>query len=143
VLGEPEQPQASTTPQEFAPAELLQMEKEYLGVYLSGHPLDDWREKFNQNGVLPIAELDEEPDGREVLIGGVITSWRVITTKSGSQMAGVKLEDLTGTIEVIVFPRLYETAKEGYTPERITVIKGKLEKQDEGMKVLAGQVRWL
>ncbi len=128
---------------EYPAQELLLMEKEYLGVYLSGHPLDEWREKFGQNGIIPIADLEEEPDGKEVLLGGVVTQWRVINTKAGAQMAGCRLEDLTGSIEVIVFPKLYSIIKEGYLPDRVTVIKGRLEHQDEGIKVLASQLRWL
>jgi DNA polymerase-3 subunit alpha len=128
---------------DYSSRELLQQEKEYLGVYLSGHPLDEWRGKFQTNGLIPIADLEEEPDGKEVLIGGVVTSWRTINTKSGSMMAGCKLEDLTGTVEVVVFPKLYNEIKDGYLPERVTVIKGRLEHQDEGVKVLAAQLRWL
>jgi DNA polymerase-3 subunit alpha len=128
---------------EYSSRELLQQEKEYLGVYLSGHPLDEWRNKFQANGLIPIADLEEEPDGKEVLIGGVITGWRTINTKSGSRMAGCKLEDLTGTVEVVIFPKLYNEIKDGYLPERVTVIKGRLEHQDEGVKVLAAQLRWL
>jgi DNA polymerase-3 subunit alpha len=128
---------------EYSSRELLQQEKEYLGVFLSGHPLDEWRAKFQSNGVIPIADLEEEPDGKEVLIGGVVTGWRTINTKSGSVMAGFRLEDLTGTVEVVVFPKLYNEVKDGYLPEQVTVIKGRLEHQDEGVKVLAGQLRWL
>ena len=128
---------------EFSSRELLAMEKEYLGVYLSGHPLGEWRAKFQSNGVVAISELEDEADGREVLLGGIITAWRVINTKAGSQMAGAKLEDLTGSVEVVIFPRTYEQVKDGYQPDRVAVIKGKLERQDEGLKVLAGQLRWL
>jgi DNA polymerase III subunit alpha len=128
---------------EFATADLLLFEKEFLGVYLTGHPLDAWRDKFNQNGIIPIAELEEEPDSKEVLLGGVVAEWRIINTKAGSQMAGCKLEDLTGTVEVIVFPKLYAVVKGDYQPDRVVVIKGRLEHQDEGIKVLASQLRWL
>lgn len=129
--------------EEFSQNEMLQMEKEYLGIFISGHLLDQWREKFLQNGVMPLAELEEEPDGKEVLIGGVVGGWRVITTKSGSQMAGSRIEDWTGSIEVIIFPRLYAEVKDDYLPDRVVVIKGRLERQEEGVKVLASQVRWL
>ncbi|TCL55839.1 DNA polymerase III catalytic subunit DnaE type [Hydrogenispora ethanolica] len=128
---------------EFSRREILQFEKEYLGVYLSGHPLDEWREKFQQNGIGAIGELEEEPDGKEALLGGVVTSWRAIATKSGSTMAGIRLEDWTGVVEVIVFPKLYLEVKDGYQPDRVALVKGRLEKQDEGYKILASQLRWL
>ena len=129
--------------EEFSQSELLQMEKEYLGIFISGHPLDQWRQKFLQNGLLPLAELEEEPDGKEVLIGGVVSGWRVITTKNGSQMAGSRIEDWTGSIEVIIFPKLYAEVKDDYFPDRVAVVKGRLERQEEGIKVLASQMRWL
>ncbi len=128
---------------EFSRHEILQFEKEYLGVYLSGHPLDEWREKFQQNGIGAIGELEEEPDGKEVLLGGVVTGWRAIATKAGSTMAGLRLEDWTGQVEVVVFPKLYQEVKDGYQPERVALVKGRLERQDEGHKILAFQLRWL
>ncbi len=128
---------------EFSQKELLQQEKEYLGVYLSGHPLDEWRNKFLQNKILAIGELEEEVDGKEVLLGGIISSWRPMTTKSGSMMAGCRLEDWTGTVEVIIFPKLFAEVKDGYQPDRVVVIKGRLERQEEGAKLLASQLRWL
>lgn len=129
--------------EEFSQSELLQMEKEYLGIFISGHPLDQWRQKFLQNGLLPLAELEEEPDGKEVLIGGVVCGWRVITTKNGSQMAGSRIEDWTGSVEVIIFPKLYAEVKDDYAPDRVAVVKGRLERQEEGIKVIASQLRWL
>jgi len=129
--------------EEFLQNELLQLEKEYLGVFISGHPLDEWREKFLQNGVMSLAELEEEPDGKEVLIGGVVSGWRVVNTKNGSQMARARLEDWTGALEVIIFPKLYMEIKEDYLPDRVVVVKGRLERQEEGVKILAAQVRWL
>ena len=138
---EPEFKMASV--EEFSQNEILQMEKEYLGIFISGHPLDQWRRKFLQNRVMPLAELEEEPDGKEVIIGGVVSGWRVITTRNGSQMAGSRIEDWTGSVEVIIFPKLYAETKEGYHPDRVVVIKGRLERQEEGVKVLASQVRWL
>jgi DNA polymerase-3 subunit alpha len=136
------QPQLPEIP-EFAPRELLQQEKEYLGIYLSGHPLDSWVDKFRNNGIRPVAELEEEADGKEVIVGGVVTDWRIIITKAGSAMAGSRLEDLTGTVEVVIFPKLYEKVNDGYSPSRLAVIKGRIERQEQGMKILASQLRWL
>jgi DNA polymerase-3 subunit alpha len=128
---------------EFSPQDLLQMEKEYLGVYLSGHPLDRWAEKFRTNGIQPLAELEEEPDGKEVLVGGIVAEWRKITTRAGSAMAGLRLEDWTGTVEAVIFPRLYEKIAAGFLPERVAVVKGRLQEEERGKKILASQLRWL
>lgn len=135
-------PETAAVP-EFSMQERLQQEKEYLGVYLSGHPLDSWQEKFRANGIVPLAELEEEGDGKEVLVGGVVTGWRPITTKSGASMAGMRLEDRTGSVEVVVFPRLYAKVAVAYHPERVAVVKGRIQEEDRGRKILASQLRWL
>lgn len=127
----------------FTKKELLEQEKEYLGVYLSGHPLDEWMDKFRQNQVMTIAELEEEADGKEVLIGGVVIGWRTLTTKAGAVMAAFRLEDLTGAVEVVVFPKLFEKVGAGFHPERIALVKGRLQEEERGLKVLASQLRWL
>lgn len=143
MFDEPQQKPVSNQVNEFTHKELLEQEKEYLGVYLSGHPLDEWSDKFHENGIKPLGEIDEEADGQEVLIGGLVTAWRPITTKSGAMMAGFRLEDLTGTVEVILFPQLYAKVADGYYPERVAIVKGKLEEQERGRKILAAQLRWL
>ncbi|HHZ20775.1 MAG TPA: DNA polymerase III subunit alpha [Firmicutes bacterium] len=127
---------------EFPQATLLAMEKEYLGVYISGHPLDPWRERFRQNHVLPLAELEEETGDREVIVGGVVTGWRRMTTKAGKAMATFRLEDLTGAIEVLLFPKLYETVGELHNDE-VVLVKGRLDVAEEARKLLASQVRVL
>jgi DNA polymerase-3 subunit alpha len=128
---------------EFTAPEQLQQEKEYLGVYLSGHPLDAWQEKFRANGVIPLAELEEEADAKEVLVGGVVVAWRNLTTRKGLPMAAFRLEDVTGAVEVVVFPKLYEKVAAGYAPDRVVIVKGQLQEEERGRKVLAAQLRWL
>lgn len=58
-------------------------------------------------------------------------------------MAGFRLEDLTGSIEVVVFPQLFEKIRNGYAAERVAVVKGRLEQQEKGFKILASQLRWI
>lgn len=128
---------------EFSKKELLDQEKEYLGVYLSGHPLDEWVARFRANHVIAVTELEEEPDDKEVVTGGIVTNWKVLRTRSGAMMAGFRLEDLTGSVEVVVFPQLFEKIRDGYASERVVVIKGRLEHQEQGFKVLASQLRWV
>lgn len=128
---------------DFSKAELLEQEQEYLGVYLSGHPLDEWTEKFHNNKIMSLAELEDETDGKEVLLGGLIKQWREIHTKKGSMMATFRLEDLIGSIEVVVFPSLYAKIKETEPMDRVVVVKGRLERQEKGLKLLASQLRWL
>jgi DNA polymerase-3 subunit alpha len=138
---EPE-PQISEIP-EFSPREILRQEKEYLGIYLSGHPLNIWQDKFRVNGVIALAELDEESDAKEVLIGGITVDWRNLITRKGLPMAAFRLEDLTGSVEVVVFPKLYEKVAAGYAPDQVVIVKGRLQEEERGKKVLASQLRWL
>lgn len=120
------------------------MEKEYLGVYLTSHPLDPWREKFAKNRIPPLAEVLEEGNAdREVVVGGVVNDWRRLTTKSGKMMATFTLEDLSATIEVLVFPALYEKIYAEADNDRIVLVKGRIDADEENRKLLASQLRWL
>lgn len=102
--------------EEFPREMLLMFEKEVLGVYISGHPLEEYLDVMDKNVTARSDEfvVDEEigmakiPDGREVVIGGMITEKTVKYTKNNQAMAFVTLEDLVGSVEVIVFPRDYE-----------------------------------
>lgn len=137
-----------TGAEEFPLATILALEKEYLGVYLSGHPIDPWREKFKENHIPTLAQILEK--GKEngaavdtVLAGGVVSRWRRINTKAGKTMASFVLEDPTGSLEVLVFPNLYERVAAEAENDRIVVVKGRLDEAEEGEKLLAQQIRWL
>ena len=129
--------------EEFSQAALLNMEKEYLGVYLSGHPLDPWREKMAKNRIPPLAEILEEEKADEVIVGGVVSGWRRLTTKSGKTMATFTLEDLSGAVEVLVFPQLYEKVALEADNDRVVLVKGRLDADEENRRFLASQIRWL
>lgn len=101
---------------EYEKEVLLGFEKEVLGVYISGHPLEEYTEKLkkNTNAVTTEFVLDEETgvtkvaDGQKVMVGGIITDKTIKYTKTNKAMAFITLEDLVGTVEVIIFPRDYE-----------------------------------
>ena len=94
----------------------LGFEKEVLGIYLSGHPLEEYEEKWRKNISAVTADfmLDEETnavkikDNQSVVIGGIITEKTIKYTKQNKAMAFITVEDLFGTVEVIIFPRDYE-----------------------------------
>jgi DNA polymerase-3 subunit alpha len=137
-----------TGAEEFPLETILALEKEYLGVYLSGHPIDPWREKFRENQIPTLAQiLEEGKEGKTatetVLAGGVVSRWRRINTKAGKTMASFILEDPTGSIEVLVFPNLYERVAVEADNDRVVVVKGRLDAAEEGEKLLAQQIRWL
>jgi DNA polymerase-3 subunit alpha len=121
---------------------LLKMEKEFLGVYVSGHPLEPWRERFERNHIQPLDGLEELPDAGDVIVGGVVTNWKRMTTKAGLSMGSFRLEDWSGTVEVILFPKLYESIGE-LQNDAVVIVKGRLDSTEEGRKVLAGQIRRL
>lgn len=127
--------------EEFPQAELLRMEREYMGVYLSGHPLGPWRPAFQKAGAVPIADLEEAADGREVIVGGLITRTRTLTTRAGRQMAALQIEDLTGSIEIIIFPDAYQRLERLPATDEVVFVKGRLDRRDDEIKILAGQIK--
>jgi len=121
---------------EFSPQELLALEKEYLGLYLSGHPLSPvWGElrELISAEILACLESDEE---QKVILGGVITGLRQNVTKKGEMMGSFVLEDLTGCIEVLVFPRVFPQLQ-GLTNDQIVLVEGRYTVRDDEKKVFA------
>ena len=102
--------------EEYSKEIKLGFEKEVLGIYLSGHPLEEYEEKWRKNISAVTADfmLDEETnavkikDNQSVVIGGIITEKTIKYTKQNKAMAFITVEDLFGTVEVIIFPRDYE-----------------------------------
>ena len=124
---------------EYAKAELLAFEKEILGVYISGHPLDDyeplWRKNITAAASDFIVDEDTEEavvrDGVKAVIGGLVTGKTVKTTRTGHLMAFITLEDLMGSVEVIVFPRDYEANRDLLTEDAKLFIRGRVSLGDE------------
>jgi DNA polymerase-3 subunit alpha len=96
---------------EFAKSELLRFEKELLGLYVSGHPLEPLEERLALLRTCTVQDLADYPEGKELSVGGRIDSLRVITTNTGKRMAFVRIEDLSGQVEVTLFPEIYERAR--------------------------------
>ncbi len=125
--------------------ETLQWERELLGLYLSAHPLDAYDSYFEEQTV-PIAQLTKDMEGRPVVVGGVVTTSRMINTKNGSKMAFVTIEDKSGELEIIVFPNLYEEVGEQISQDAVVKVKGKINAKDRAgnitdeMKLIADEV---
>jgi DNA polymerase-3 subunit alpha len=107
----------------------LAQEKEAIGVYISGHPLADKATELAKRTTHAIASLRELPEDETVVIGGVVTASRRVVTKAGGQMLVAKLEDLTGTIEVVVFPKWFAELSALLLDEAIVVVRGKLKER--------------
>ncbi|MDP2871354.1 MAG: DNA polymerase III subunit alpha [Bacillota bacterium] len=120
---------------------LLGMEKDLLGMYVSGHPLRQYEAVIRERATATAAELTERKEGDRVTIGGMIVARRRITTKNGAPMAFVTLEDMTGQVEVIVFPRAYERAGEALeAASPVVLVTGKLQLREDVPKVLADDI---
>lgn len=128
---------------EFAPAELLRFEKELLGLYVSGHPLDPIEERLALLRTCTIQQLKGQPEGKEISLGGRIDSVRVITTSSGKRMAFVRLEDLSGQVEVTLFSDVYEQAKRLLKEDQLVWVRGRTERRAErsnGVQLIAEEL---
>jgi len=135
--------------EEYSKEELLALEKEVLGIYVSGHPLDDYKEKINKNvtGYSYDFIVDEETgkpkveDGSLKTIGGMITSKTVKTTRHNGIMAFITLEDLFGSIEVIVFPKDFERYKSILEIDNKVFIRGRVTvEEDKDAKLICQEI---
>ena len=109
------------------PDEKLRWEKELLGVYLSDHPLRQVATELAKLTDARAVEVTSEIQDTEVRVGGLVREVRRVVTRKGQIMAYAELEDLTGTIDVVLFPRTYEQYRQLMEPERIVVIAGKVD----------------
>lgn len=110
-------------PTKISGREQLTWERDLLGLYLSGHPLQKYELFLSENAV-SASDLKSDDDGAKVTIGGLISDIRTILTKNGGKMAFLKIEDRSGEIEVIVFPKLFSEIGELLTLDKIVQIEG-------------------
>jgi DNA polymerase-3 subunit alpha len=129
--------------EEFSKDELLQMEKDMLGLYISDHPLRQVAAALAARVHLPLQHLGELPDRSTAVIGGIVSGVKRTVTKGGSAMAFLTLEDLTGAVEVIVFPKTYEQSHFLLKRDAVVVVKGKLDVSEQQVKVLAERIMTL
>lgn len=140
---------------EFEKKYLLAMEKEMTGLYLSGHPLDEYVQTLNVETNTKISDiivtesledelLDEDEkvkDGDKVIIGGIVTELTKKITKNNEMMAFIKVQDLYASIEIVVFPRIYEKFKSLIEVDQLVIIKGRISiREEEQPKILCEQI---
>src|SRR5687767_374838 len=126
---------------EFEKADLLRLEKESLGLYVSEHPLHTVREQLRRKTDCTLGELERRRDGEVVTVGGIVSAVKQLTTKRGEPMVFLALDDPTGGGEVVVFNSTYQNARELCTPDRILVIKGRVDHKLQGeTKLIALEV---
>jgi DNA polymerase-3 subunit alpha len=124
---------------EFERAELLAMEKETLGTYLSEHPLTEVRGALRARVDCGIADLAKKQDGSWVTVGGIVTECKKIRTKSGSQMMFATLDDVEGQVEMLVFKADESESAAVIEPDAIVVVRGRLDHKDRGETKLVVQ----
>lgn len=126
--------------EEWDEKQKLAFEKESLGFYISGHPLEryeDLVEKFSNTNT---ALLKERKDGDSVRIGGIIAQTKTIKTKKGDLMAFVTLEDMNGTAEITVFSSLYAASQGLLFDENVIFVQGRVQKDENSVKLLADTI---
>jgi DNA polymerase-3 subunit alpha len=121
--------------------QLLAFEKEMLGVYVSGHPLSDYRELIDGNSDIEIAQISPEMDKALVTIGGIVTRLEKKFNKAGKAWAAFTLEDFSGSIEVLVFSNKYEKYLPLLAGDAILLVKGRLDLRDNSRKMLGDDIR--
>jgi DNA polymerase-3 subunit alpha len=114
----------------------LTWERELMGLYLSAHPLTDYKELLAEQ-VHPIGDLNEKHDGKKTKIGGLVTDVRVIQTKNGQNMAFVKVADLISEIELILFPRTYEETSWLWVVDKVLIIEGEVNAKDRDGNIVS------
>jgi DNA polymerase-3 subunit alpha len=122
---------------------LLSYEKEALGFYVSGHPLARYSDSIKRFATCGASELPERTDKEQVRICGIVSGIKELITKKGDRMAFVTLEDLTGSLEIIVFPEVYTTSIELLKGEDPLLVSGELDVGEEACKILATEVALL
>jgi DNA polymerase-3 subunit alpha len=124
----------------FTIMQQLELERELLGIFLSGHPLDAYETLLQTAGVSAIIHLPELPDLSEVIVAGMVISVKTIVTKKGMQMAFIELEDRVEKVEVVLFPETWKRFNSFIQKGELILVKAKLQQQDEDIKLLADQV---
>lgn len=125
---------------ELPQEQVLALEKEITGFYVTGHPLDKYRAKLETLPALGSLAEGQYQDGQPIRVGGLIASAKRINTKNGSMMCFVNLEDFTGQVEVIVFPRTFERAGRLLAPDLPVMVAGRLNIHEEGAKIMAEDI---
>lgn len=124
----------------WSQSEMLAFEKELLGFYVTGHPLSQYAEILRRYELASTAQLAQLPDGQATRIGGIISKLMPRTTKTGKPMAVLTLEDLDGTVEVVVFPDSYAKCVTTLQPDAPVFVTGMVNRREDKPKLNAEQV---
>ncbi|OGZ05971.1 MAG: DNA polymerase III subunit alpha [Candidatus Lloydbacteria bacterium RIFCSPHIGHO2_01_FULL_49_22] len=121
----------------------LAWEKELLGLYVSGHPLDKHREKLERGGSTIKKVNEDTHDGMGAVIAGIIEEHKLVITKKNEHMAFLRIADFTGSIEVVVFPRTMAEYKDLIGPDKCVAIKGRFSRRNDEPSIIAEKIKAL
>src|SRR5690242_10570428 len=133
-------PPAARVP-EWPQEEMLAFEREVLGFYLSGHPLEQYRELARRIGALNASDLAARPTGARVLLLGQVSAFSESATKSGNRMAFATLELVDGSVPLTIFPEPYRTCAVALRHKGPVIVKGRADNSDKGRVVLAEEIK--
>lgn len=117
----------------------LAWEKELLGLYVTEHPFTEAAAAFGER-LKPITSLSELKPNAYTAIGGVVKNWKTVTTKAGERMGFLECEDVSGSVEVIVFPKLFAVAGSSIATDQLVLVGGKRSSKDEEVRILADRI---
>jgi DNA polymerase-3 subunit alpha len=137
TMPDPEPPDIPEWPQE----QLLAYEKETLGYYVSGHPLERFSEELARFSKKTIAELISEAAGVDCRVAGIVTESRIRRTKKGELMAVFTLEDLTGAVEAVVFPSAYAKYASSLETDTPVFVTGRFEVDENASKIICSEIQ--
>jgi DNA polymerase-3 subunit alpha len=118
--------------EEFDQHDLLAVEKESIGLFISAHPLKQVREALRLKVDVPLAQLEDCKDGSWVTIGGIVTQARKIRTRSGTTMMFATLDDLEGTVELTIFEKALAECESALAVDEVVLVRGRFERKDGG-----------
>jgi DNA polymerase-3 subunit alpha len=136
IVEAPAAPRMMVDTQDYPRRQLLGWEKEFAGVYLSEHPLEEVLEGVVSSGLAQIISLPERLPNTPVKLIGIVKSVRRLQTKTNKTMAVIDLEDMTGNIELVAFPAVYEEFGEHFEDDRIIEVSAKVDKRGEQTQLI-------
>ncbi|MBA2615076.1 MAG: DNA polymerase III subunit alpha [Actinobacteria bacterium] len=126
---------------EWEKQQRLAFEKESLGLYVSEHPLDAVKAALRRKVDCQVSEVERRRDGEVVTVGGIVGAIKALTTKKGEPMVFLRLDDLSGSVETVVFNSVYAATRELLEPDRVLLVKGRVDHKQEGeTKLIALEV---
>ncbi|MDA8140745.1 MAG: DNA polymerase III subunit alpha [Desulfobacteraceae bacterium] len=125
---------------EWPDEEKLAFEKEALGFYVSGHPLDQYRVSLEKHASCATIDLAEIEDGQQVHVGGLVKTVKTILTKKNERMAFISIEDMQGTVEVVVFSSVFNDCVHLMAEDQPVLVFGKVQKDENAAKILAERI---